>query len=151
MGWCYCVKLSIHSLTMCSRTCSVILFFHKNDELIALAVTWKLLGTKENLPANMEENKNLDKHGIYWTANILCVHRKNRQEMVHNELFANFVLITWTSCLWTSSWTCSQVCTQLYALMLHCYSYSLQIHTCLWQYYITCLYQPQHCAIPWKL
>ncbi len=37
----------------------------------------------------MEENKNLDEYGTHWVVNILCVCRKNWQEMVHNKLFAN--------------------------------------------------------------
>ncbi len=59
----------------------------------------------------MEVNKNSDVHGTHWTANILCVRRKNRLVMVHNELFANPVLITRISCLRTK---CSQVYMQLY-------------------------------------
>ncbi len=55
----------------------------------------------------MEENKNSDEHGAHWAANILCVCWKNRQEIVHNKLFANPVLITRTKCL--------QVYAQLYS------------------------------------
>ncbi len=57
----------------------------------------------------MEEDRNSDKHDTHWAASILCVRWKNWQEMVRNELFANPVLITW------SSWTkCLQMYTQLY-------------------------------------
>ncbi len=62
----------------------------------------------------MEENKNSDEHCTHWGVNILCVRRKNWLEMVRNELFANLVLITRTSCLRTSLQTrCLQVYMQL--------------------------------------
>ncbi len=68
----------------------------ENDKPTSLAVMWKLLARYESLPANMEENKNLYKHGTHWAVNILCVRRKNWQGMVRkprtnymNIVFAN--------------------------------------------------------------
>ncbi len=46
----------------------------------------------------MEENKNSEEQNTQWAANILHIHEKNIQEMLPNELFANHVLITRTSC-----------------------------------------------------
>ncbi len=87
----------------------------ENDKPTAPAIIWKLLRRRENFPTNMEENKNSDKHGNHCAANILCVCRKNWQEMVRNELFTNPELITRTWCSWTGSQRkCSQVYTQLY-------------------------------------
>ncbi len=81
----------------------------------APTVMWKLFLRSENLPTNMEENKNSDEHGTHWAVNILCFCWKNQQEMVRNKLFANPVLITQISYSQTGSRTkCSQVYTQLY-------------------------------------
>ncbi len=89
----------------------------ENDEPTVPAITWKLLVRSKNLSVNMAENKNSDKHGTQWAANILCVRRKNRQKMVHNELFelfANPLLFTQTSCSQIDLQTkCWQVNTQL--------------------------------------
>ncbi len=60
----------------------------------------------------MEENKNSDEQHTHWATNILCVHQKNRLEMVREQLM-NPVLITRTSCLQTGSRTkCLQMYTQ---------------------------------------
>ncbi len=61
-----------------------------------------MLVRQENLPTNMEENKNSDEHSTRWAANSLCVRWKNRLEIVSNELFANSVLIIRT-------WVCKMV------------------------------------------
>ncbi len=48
--------------------------------------------------------KTADEHRTHWTANILCVCRKNWLEMVHNELFANpsFIGTNYTNIVFAS-------------------------------------------------